>query len=352
MKRSIYTLIYLVMTIALFTSCEHKELCYKHPHTTKVRIDVDWSKFIKYETPTGMSLMLYPQYSGERAISHLTNTTTHAIVNLPADRYHVLVFNQSSSEFGSISFRGMDKQETAEVVTNEHKSRWYSVRNEYEKVATDPEWLGVGNFANAEVTQEMIDADVEATMNGNGVTRSSERSIATITPINIVHTVNVKIHIKGIQNLRSARGSLNGMAEGYRLTAMQPLGSKVTHLMEEWTMKRDATDPTMGLIEGSFTSFGLPSGHQSTAEENLLTLSMLLVDNKTVKEFSFSVGDKFTSNQNGDNVEEEDGVQLHLYLELSPNITLPDVQPEGGSSGGFDATVDDWGDEEEFEVGV
>ena len=344
-----YTL-YLIVAILLFASCEHKELCYKHPHTTKVRIDVDWSKFIKYEIPTGMTLMLYPQFSETGVISSLSNTTSHAIVNLGADRYHVMVFNQSGSEFGSITFRGLDKQETAEVIVNEHKSRWYSVRNEYEKVATDPEWLGVGNIGNAEVTQQMIDAEVAATM--GGATRSGETVIATITPLNIVHTVKVKVHIKGIYNLRSARGSLNGMAEGYHLTAMQPLGSKVTHLMEEWTMKRDAADPTMGVIEASFTSFGLPSGHQSTAEENMLTLSMLLVDNKTVKEFSFSVGDKFTSNQNGDNVEEEDGVQLHLYLELSPNITLPDVQPEGGSSGGFDATVDDWGDEEEFEVGV
>ena len=66
MKKSIYTLLYIVMAMMFFTSCEHKELCYKHPHTTKVRIDVDWSKFNKYETPTGMSLMLYPQYSGER----------------------------------------------------------------------------------------------------------------------------------------------------------------------------------------------------------------------------------------------------------------------------------------------
>lgn len=351
MRKSIYTL-YIIVAILLFASCEHKDLCYKHPHTTKVRIDVDWSKFTKYEIPTGMTVMLYPKYSGTAAISHLTNTTSHAIVNLPADRYHTLVFNQSTSEFGSISFRGLDKKETAEVVTNEHKSRWYSVRNDYEKVATDPEWVGVGNYSNVEVTQQMIDADVAATMNGNGVTRSGETVIATVTPLNIVHTVNVKVHIKGILNLRSARGSLNGMSEGYRLTAMQPLSGKVTHLMEEWTMKRDATDPTMGVIEGSFTSFGLPSGHQSTAEENMLTLSMLLVDNKTVMEFTFNVGDKFTRRTTDEDLGQEAEVNLELYLELYPDITLPDVAPEGGSSGGFDAKVDDWGDEEEIEIGV
>ena len=314
MRKSVYTLLYILMAIALFVSCEHKELCYKHPHTIKVRVDVDWSKFNKYEVPTGMTLMLYPQYSGERAITHLSNTTTHAIVNLPAGRYHVLVFNQSPSEFGSLSFRGLDKQETAEVTTNTYTSRWYAVRSEFEKVATDPEWLGVGNYSYAEVTQQMIDAEVEATM--HAMTRSGESVVALLKPLNIIHTVNVKVHIKGIQNLRSARGSLNGMAEGYHLTAMQPLGSKVTHLMEEWTMKRDAADPTMGVIEASFTSFGLPSGHQLTAAENLLTLSMLLVDNKTVKDFTFNVGDKFTKRTTEGNLGQEAEVQLELYLEL------------------------------------
>ena len=333
-------------------SCEHKELCYKHPHTTAVRVDVDWSRFTRYETPTGMTLMLYPQSSEGSVVTHLTNTTSQAILTLPADRYHLLLFNQSPSEFGTISFQGLDKQETATVVAGEIKSRWYMARNDNEKVVAAPEWLGVGNYSDAEVTQQMIDADVAATMNGNGVTRSGERSIATITPVNIVHTVNVKVHIKGIYNLRSVRGSLNGMAEGYRLTAMQPLSGKVTHLMEEWTMKRDATDPTMGVIEGSFTSFGLPSGHQSTAVENMLTLSMLLVDNKTVMEFTFNVGDKFTRRTTDEDLGQEAEVNLELYLELYPDITLPDVAPEGGSSGGFDAKVDDWGDEEEFEIGV
>ena len=45
MKQSIYTLLYTLVAIALFASCEHKDLCYHHPHTTDVRIDVDWSMF-------------------------------------------------------------------------------------------------------------------------------------------------------------------------------------------------------------------------------------------------------------------------------------------------------------------
>jgi len=356
MKKRYRLLPWLLTTVALFTSCEHKELCYKHPHTTEVRVDVDWSRFTRYETPTGMTLMLYPQSSHGSVVTHLTNTTSQAILTLPADRYHLLVFNQSISEFGSVTFKDLDKQATAVVVANDYTSRWYKARNESEKVVTSPEWLGVGNFSDAEVTQAMIDAEVEAMLRAG--TGSILPTIASIMPVNIVSTVKLTLHIRGIQNLRSARAALNGMAEGYLLTSMRPTKGKVTHLMEEWTMKRDEADPTMGVIETSFTCFGLPEGHQSTAGENQLSISLLLVDNKTIQEFSFNVGDQFilddpsTMNTGPESRQQGAEVSLEIMLDFDTDITLPDVQPEGGSSGGFDAEVEDWGDEEEYELNI
>lgn len=337
-------------------SCEHKELCYKHPHTTAVRVDVDWSRFTRYETPTGMTLMLYPQSSQESVVTHLTNTTSHAILELPADRYHLLLFNQSPSEFGTLTFQGLDKQETATVVAGEIKSRWYTARNDYEKVVAAPEWLGVGNYSNAEVTQQMIDAEVEAMLRAG--TSNNVPTIASMTPFNVVSTLKLRLRIRGIQNLRSARAALNGMAEGFHLTTMQPTKGKATHLVEEWAMQRNATDPTTGVIEASFTCFGLPEGHQFTAEENQLSVSLLLVDNKTIKEYSFNVGDQFMVHdpaaRHNNPLTRDQGaeVSLEILLDLETEITLPDVQPEGGTSGGFDAEVEDWGEEEEYELSL
>ena len=45
-------------------------------------------------------------------------------------------------------------------------------------------------------------------------------------------------------------------------------------------------------------------------------------------------------------------MELRLFLEVTLPTPLPDVKPEGGSSGGFDATVDDWGEEEEIDVNM
>lgn len=355
MRKSFHILPCIITTVILFISCDHKELCYKYPRTAEVWIDVDWSKFSQYEIPTGMTLILYPQSLNGNAVTHLTNTTSHAILSLPVSRYHLLVFNQSITEFGSISFRGLDKMETAEVFATEYQSRWYTSRNENEKVVSSIEWLGVGNSSDAEVTQEMVDAGTEAMLRAG--TSSSQPIIASLTPVNVIKTVDVKLHISGIQNLRSARASLNGMAEGYHLTTLQPTNGKVTHLMESWSMKRDAADPTKGILETSFTCFGFPNGHQGQAEENLLSVSFLLVDNKTIQDYSFQVGDLFVSDDVvGSNAREvglnHETINFTIKLDLDTHITLPDVKPEGSASGGFNATVDDWGDEEEYELNI
>lgn len=58
-----YTFAYLALIGMLLNACNHKELCYHHPHTSRVRIDVDWSEFDR-EQPTGMMVSVYPAEGG------------------------------------------------------------------------------------------------------------------------------------------------------------------------------------------------------------------------------------------------------------------------------------------------
>ena len=107
MRKSFYILPCIITTVILFISCDHKELCYKYPRTAEVWIDVDWSKFSQYEIPTGMTLILYPQSLNGNAVTHLTNTTSHAILSLPVSRYQLLV-SPEHYKF-EYSFRGHEK---------------------------------------------------------------------------------------------------------------------------------------------------------------------------------------------------------------------------------------------------
>ncbi len=328
-------LIYLFL-VAVMCGCEHKELCMRHPHTAKVRIDVDWSGFTHKETPTGMTVMVFPHDGGE-PVTQLSNNTSHVYMQLEEGYYHSIAFNQSVTEFGSLQFDNMDSYENAQVVAETAATKWYTKGEE--RVAAEPEWFGADRFEMAQVSAQMIEET--ATQYGEMARSTPEYLIGTHQPLNTVYTINIQVNIEGIYNLRSARGALQGMAEGYKLAADEPLASKVTHLVEEWKMSKDQQDPTKGYITATIHSFGLPAGHGAQEQENIFTLSLLLADNKTQLDYTMQVGNKWSKSPDED---------MTLLLNLTLPEPLPDVEPEGGSSGGFDATVEDWGDEIEHEI--
>ena len=329
---------FLWILLMLLVSCNHHELCYHHPHTAQVRVNVDWSEF-EEENPTGMTVMVYPT-DGGKPYTTITHTLDHATFNLPEGIYHTLVFNQSVSEFGSLEFRLMDHYAEAKVVSASHESRWYQGRADGGRVVTQPEWIATHREEGTMVTREMVEE-----LRPESKYRTSDAMgyvLSNLVPQNIIYTIHVRVNIEGIYNLRSARAALDGMSEGYRFAAALPSDVTATYLMEEWKLTVDKSDPTRGYIDTNLYCFGLPDGHQGTANENQFVLSVLLVDNKTILDFPFMVGDKF---ENGDA-----SVRLQLNLELTLADPLPDVKPEGGSGSGFDAVVEDWGEEIEHDI--
>lgn len=340
-------LIYTVLVLVAATSCRHKDLCILHPHTAPLKINVDWEEFIEKEVPTGMTVIVYPQ-DGSAPVITRSHELSHVLVYLPAGMYNSLVFNQSETEFGSLELKNLSSYSTAEVVAVQAPTRWYKTRGDEEKVVHEPEWFGTDNEINAEVTEEMIEQtkhDIYTeNMNGNG--RSSTKGGIDLIfhkVENVIYTLNVNVHIKNAYNLRSARGAIAGMSEGFKLAESARSNNKVTHLMENWGMESNPADPTQGTITTKILCFGLPQNHNKGEDENTLTLSLLLVDNQTILNYTFKVGDL---------IKEDEILKKTLHLTLEIPDPLPDVKPEDGESGGFDATVEDWGDEIEHNVTI
>ena len=88
MSNSFASLVLALSVIIAATSCEHKELCYYHPHVAPVRVNVDWSLFTM-EDPTGMTAYAYPLHEDDndiyRFISHNINYIT---LDLEAGFFH------------------------------------------------------------------------------------------------------------------------------------------------------------------------------------------------------------------------------------------------------------------------
>ncbi len=357
-----------LFTLILFlTACERRELTYDYHPFCEVTLEVDWSRFV--ETPTGMTAIFYNE-SGEAVATHTTHSVHRTKISLREGKYNIILFNQSPPEFGTIGFRGFERFAEADVYPQEKTTTkgWYTKADD-EVVAVHPEPLGMATFEGFEVTEDMIEqqrAAAKAQAEGRASDRLATRATVILTPRNVIAKGKVTVHIKGIHNLRSVRGSISGMAGGFIPSTFCNSDSHVTHLLEEWRIARNEGDYTTGTITTAYSTFGMPSMQltrgktatraddtvtdiENTFENAILTLELLLVDNKTVKKESFNVSDHI-------NISEETG-EIVLTLDIreemqNPPILLPDVKPEGGSAGGFDATVDDWGEEEDIEIGV
>lgn len=309
----------------LFASCIYDDYsdCPQESDRKMVRINVDWHLFDK-EVPTGMTVMVFP-WSGGAPQTVLTNEITHADFSLEPGKYRVLVFNQSTTEFGTLDFLGMDSYETARAVVQHTTSRWYS-RGDDELIGVEPEWLA---------SDKLDEFDV-----------SDDFSEVTLTPKNVLSQIQVSVKVPGIKNLRYVRGSLTGISEGFLLGQGKPLLSKVTYLLESWTKSVDENGATLGTLRASVKCFGLPETASPDAENNQLSLSALLTDNKTQVDHQFAVGDKFKKDENSSEL----GYTVSLHVDVQMPQPLPEVKPSDGSSGGFDVTIQDWGKPEDIDI--
>lgn len=66
MIRIRFSLVFIFLWIGL-TACEHKDLCYDHPHFATVRVIFDWTKISNHDKPEGMrSYFIRPMMKATR----------------------------------------------------------------------------------------------------------------------------------------------------------------------------------------------------------------------------------------------------------------------------------------------
>lgn len=95
MKNMIATYALLMVLSMIFVSCEHKELCYSHPHSTKVSVVFDWSQMPAAYTPGGMRVIFYPRSGGEEIVRDFVGKRG-GCVEIPSGVYDVVCFNNDT----------------------------------------------------------------------------------------------------------------------------------------------------------------------------------------------------------------------------------------------------------------
>lgn len=345
----------------LLAGCSH-ETQLDSPTTTsycKVRLDIDWATSgIELD---GMTAIFYPT-DGSQCSQFLSNQVTGKEISLKPGIYNVVVFNQAAGDFSYFTIEGQDQYATLRVVMKERACDWYKPEAG-ERVAHEPEPFAVALTQGFEVTEAMLQA---SRVEGKIFSFACQPKIVT-------YPTKIAIHFKGLHNIKEGRGSIQNMADTYWITEQKTGTRGITHCFTMADKTYDKGSTSDGILSGSFYSFGPAEVVTKATTANLLKLSFLLVDNKTVIKKTYDatvqiVAAKPKPNETPKPENKQPAIEIGSGNPSSPSkptdsdnpndkedlpIKLPDVKPEdSGSEGGFDASVDDWGDETEIEIPV
>lgn len=360
----------LLAVVTLVLACERRPLLYMEEAGVKVVVKVIWKAEIYPEGVKPSGVTLYFFRDGQFYRQQTTADVDSCAVQLDPGRYRLYMISQSPEEYGQMEFENMTDFNNASVRVVETKSRWYTRTAEEEELIANPEMMIAGVSDEFIVSEEMVENyqyyNYNLRKHQRASTKGEEYDPSAMTkaeemvnyytirvpiyPKSIVSQYWVTIYSDNVDVLKSVRASTSGMARSFELTQDMTGDDEGTQFITQWSLTIDDPFTRVGHIDGKITTFGFPRGEMpSPQRDSTLNVSALLIDNATVEDYVFNVGDRIES---GDPPEGYRALyRLVFGSAAAPEIHPPDVHPPGESSG-FDATVSDWEDGENVDVAM
>lgn len=333
-----YIEISLITLIGLLSvSCEHKDLCYHHSdHAHRYHINIiadyryDWEEFgqtdwcsqwpdhyIPYDDlrpgkPGGLRVINYNE-NNQNDVHNIG--ADGGVVSLYAGHNDILFYNNDTEYivFSRTSDDATTKASTRTRTRASYKGSEYA--NEGEQTVNAPDML-YANFIDGHYAEKLLKpVDIEITLQP------------------LVFTYKIRYEFKaGLKYVSMARGALSGMAESVRMNTGDTSEDAVTILYDA-----EVTDFGVRAIVNSFGVPGFPHPDYPTKAEgrHALNLEVMLKNGKTVN-FNYDVTDQVSSQPHG-------GVIVIKDIEIDESVGTH-------GSGGFDVTVDSWGEYEDIVI--
>ena len=324
MKRLHY--LCLSVLLLLLASCEHKELCYHHPHDRLVRVAFDWRDASQAD-PDGMCVYFYPMEGGAGRRFDFGNTTGGE-VELRVGRYKVMCYNNDTEV---VEFYNTDDYLSHGVFTREGNvlepiygnEANYAPRadgTEEERVVLCPDMMWGCTVAEVEITESGV-SYVCGDAQGAGQTVTDEQVI-TLYPHELVCTYTYEVrNVSNLKHMREICGSISGMAGTLTFTG-ESLGRECVTLPFAGAAAGGST------ITGQFYTFG---HHADNPQPHRMVFYVVMDDGG---KYCYKDGDNLDVTTQVHNA--PDFRHVHIIID---GLDLP--QPiENGH--GFDPSVDDW----------
>jgi len=321
MKRHILYIIG-ILTVGVFASCEHKDLCLHHPHTATVRVEFDWMNAPEAH-PAGMCVFFYSMdRSGYRRFDFAD--IKGGPVELEVGTYRV-IFHNNDSEVDLC--RGTDDFDTHESYTRDayifeplygNTSGIAPASIEDEQICLSPDALYGGHALEVEVDQSGV-SYVCVSSTGERKTRESHSELViTLYPEKKTCTYTYEIrNVKNLKYTTQMSGSLSGLCHGMFLG-----DDAFEHTLV--TVPFEAHPDGISTVTGRFCTYGHCRSHDP---HTIFTLYVWMRDGAKYY-YTWDVTDQVDNAPDPHNV--------HIIID---GLDFP--QPiENGS--GFEVNVDDW----------
>lgn len=299
MKRIWFGVVFLFLLMGLM-ACEHKELCYGHPHFATVRVVFDWTKISNHDKPEGMRVVFYPVDDESNAWIFDFPEGKDGKIEIPENDYRVICFNYDTDgmvwmESGSYTLFTADTRDTNSP--------------DGKQMAVTPPWL-CGDHID-EIS--LID-----------IPEGTER-VVRLVPVNMVCHYTYEVNgIRGLERLVDLRAALSGMSGSLNMAA-DCLPADLSESLFFGGMV------SQNQIVGGFYTFGY------SALDGQPNVFRLYLKNRSG---SMSVLEQDVSDQVHDVPVVGHVGDVHIVLNFGYEIPS-----EPGSDGaGFDVDVDDWED--------
>lgn len=229
-------------------------------------------------------------------------------IDVAVGEYKVLVFNKTITDFSSsVAFRGTDSFDTFE----------YYIVDSTKTV----DILAVWQTEEFIITTDMISKEVTL----------------TAEPQRLVHQLNVELYVTNLNSASSATGTLTGVSSSVLLSDGAQSESTINQSIALGNRTFDNDSTTDGTIDGLINHLGQPTDSENATFETLFTLITEYDDSYI---YPTPPSDPFIEELESDYFQEELIKWLYIGFD-SDKITLP----TSTSTGGFDLSVEDWGEE-------
>lgn len=293
-----------MLSVLALTSCEHKDLCYTHPHRVKIRVEFDWTNVPEQMRPEGMRLQFFSANEKSDVVTYDFPDGIGRVIELSQNDYRILSYNYD-----------------VEGINWKNTNSYFNYLGECSPAKFDGK--------DVRLTSTLLFGDYLSEVPLKDIPENEER-VVTIVPERMVCRYTYTVSgIRKLDRVSEIHATLSGMSGAIEMAGDKLPENRAEILFFDGAVVGDK-------VVGEFFTFGYSTRPD---QKNIFTL-YIANRNGEVSTLTHDVTEQISKVPIVGHIADVD-------LEINVDFEVP-IDPGGGNSGGagFDVDADDWKDEE------